>query len=70
MNFSKQLDKMYPDMKKKLHMAHINTTPKKYIAKQVKNSLIASIMLTILWFFLVDKKELPTIWIFLGFIIF
>ncbi|MFH1506344.1 MAG: type II secretion system F family protein [archaeon] len=69
MGFIEHIVKAYPDMKKKLRMAYINMTPEKYIKKQLRNSFLMSVMLTVLWFFLVDKKDWPMILVFVGFIV-
>jgi pilus assembly protein TadC len=69
MGFIEEIAKAYPDMKKKLKMAYINMTPEQYLAKQIKNSLLISVMLTVLLFFLADKKGWPMILVVLGFIV-
>ena len=69
MGFIEQITKSYPDLKKKLRMAYINKTPEEYVAKQLKNSLLMTVMLTVLLFFLVDKKGWPMILVFFGFVL-
>ena len=59
----------FPNLKKEIRIAHIKTNPREFIYKNFKFSLPFSLGLTILFFFVAAKAELPLILIPLAFIV-
>jgi|TARA_B100001964_G_C14256836_1_gene612926 pilus assembly protein TadC len=64
-----RISSFFPKLKKDIRIAHIKTTPREFINKNLKFSLPFSLGLTILFFFVADKAGLPLILIPLAFIV-
>jgi len=54
-DFIDQVTASFPNLKGKLKLAGMRTTPRSYVAQNLKNALIYAIMMAVLAFFLVDK---------------
>lgn len=59
----------FPNLKKEIRIAHVKTTPQKFIYESFKFSLPFSLGLTVLFFFVADKAGLPLSLIPIAFII-
>lgn len=57
MAFVELLISKHPDLKKKLRIAKIDSTPKKYVKKSLKNSIMTGLMFGMIAFFLMSKNE-------------
>ncbi|MFH1649486.1 MAG: type II secretion system F family protein [Candidatus Woesearchaeota archaeon] len=55
MSFSSSVAKRFPDLERKLRVAHWDIIPEKYMQKVIRSTLLMSITLTFLAFVLVDK---------------
>jgi pilus assembly protein TadC len=64
-----RISSFFPKLKKQIRIAHIKTTPQEFIYKNLKFSLPFSLGLTILFFFIADKAELPLILIPIAFVV-
>ena len=51
----------FPRLKRDLLIAHSNQTPQQFISRNIKFSAIYSVVLTALFFFILDKAKLPKI---------
>jgi len=49
----------FPNLKKELLIAHLKQTPQDFIRKNLKSSLLYSFLLTVMFFFVLDKARLP-----------
>lgn len=65
-----QLVLSYPNLKAKLKLADMRITPRSYVAKNLKNALIYSVMMGVLGFFLADKLGWSYLVIPVGFAVF
>ncbi len=63
-----RISSFFPSLKKEIRIAHIKTTPQKYIYQNLKFSLPFSLGLTILFFFVADKAGLSLLVIPIAFI--
>ena len=66
---ARRLLPLYPNLADQIKTAHLKITPVKYIYKTLKFSIPFSLGLTVLFFFVVDKAELPLILIPFAYII-
>lgn len=64
-----RISSFFPGLKKQLRIAHIKTTPRNFIYKSIKFAFPFSLGLTILFFFIFDKAEIPFYFLPLAFII-
>lgn len=60
---------LYPNLRRDIKIAHKRTTPQEFILKNLKFSLPFSLGLTVLFFFVADKAELPLFLLPIAFII-
>jgi len=51
----------YPHLKKDLRIAHLPQSPEEFVYRSLKTSMLFSVGLTILFFFIADKAGLPLI---------
>jgi len=49
----------FPQLKRDLLIAHLKQTPQEFIRRNVKFSVIYSLLLTVLFFFVIGKADLP-----------
>lgn len=69
MSIYEQLTSQFPDLKKKLRMAHVNKRPEAYVKEKFKGSMYMALGLTIFAFFVLGKAGVPIFFIPLVFII-
>jgi pilus assembly protein TadC len=69
MSFYEQLTAQYPDLKKKLRIAHIDKTPEAYLKEKFQGALFLSLGLGIFFFFILAKLKVSFLLIFLLFIV-
>ncbi|RJQ16812.1 hypothetical protein C4573_01980 [Candidatus Woesearchaeota archaeon] len=60
----------YPELKKKIKLSGIHTTPQEFVAKNLKNSLVLALCMTILSVFFILKKHGSFVWIPVVFVLF
>ncbi len=68
-NLVQWISSFFPTLKKEIAIAHLKTTPQGFIYQSLKFSLLLSLALTILFFFIVNKAKLPLISIPIAFIV-
>ena len=56
-----RISSFFPALKKEIKIAHLRTSPQQFIYDNIKFSLLFSLGLTVLFFFIVDKADLPLI---------
>jgi pilus assembly protein TadC len=61
MGIGNRLSHLYPSLKKELRMAKVNQTPSQFLDKAAKAAALYGFMFTILFFFIIDKAQLPKI---------
>ncbi|MBW2976993.1 type II secretion system F family protein [Candidatus Woesearchaeota archaeon] len=62
------INSFFPDLKKKFRMAHIRKAPQEFIYENLKSSLLFSLALTVIFFFIGSKAGVPLIFILAAFI--
>lgn len=60
----------FPNLKRDLRIAHSKYTPNEFIKSGIKTSLVYSSLLTILFFFVLDKAKLPNYLLIPSFLVF
>ncbi len=65
MSFVKQITDKYPNLKKKLKIAHINMEPEVYVKQRLKTAGVFGTFLSLIAFMIIDSQRLP--WILLLF---
>ena len=61
MQLVQRISSFFPALKKEIKIAHLRTSPQQFIYDNIKFSLLFSLGLTVLFFFIVDKADLPLI---------
>ncbi|MFH1916645.1 MAG: type II secretion system F family protein [Nanoarchaeota archaeon] len=69
MSFAEQLAAQFPDLKKKLRMAHLETTPELYIKEKLTSALILSVGLGLFCFFVLTRMGVGIVPILLLFLV-
>jgi pilus assembly protein TadC len=64
------ISSFFPNLKKDIRIAHLKTSPQQFIQENLKFSFPFSIGLSVLFFFIVDKAELPLIILPFAFLLF
>lgn len=70
MTFFEQLATQYPDLKKKLRIAHLDKVPEVYVKEKFQAALILSLGFGIFCFFVLSKLKVSLVLILLLFIVF
>jgi len=65
-----RITSFYPQLKKDIRIAHIKTVPQEFVYKNLKFSLVFSLGLTVLFFFIADKAGIPLVLLPVAFIVF
>jgi len=68
MQLVQRISSFFPALKKEIKIAHLRTSPQQFIYDNIKFSLPFSLGLTVLFFFIVDKADLPLILLPIAFI--
>lgn len=68
MQLVQRISSFFPALKKEIKIAHLRTSPQQFIYDNIKFSLSFSLGLTVLFFFIVDKADLPLILLPIAFI--
>ena len=66
---ARRISLFYPYLKKDIRTAHLKTNPQEFIYKNLKFSLLFSLGLMVLFFFIADKAKIPLIFLPLAYII-
>jgi pilus assembly protein TadC len=70
MAFYEQISMQFPDLKKKLRMAHVDKSPEEYVKEKFQGALILAIGLGIFSFFVLSKIGVSIVFILLLFFVY
>ncbi len=65
-----RISSFFPELKKEIRVAHLKTSPQEFIYNSIKFALPFSLGLSVLFFFIADKADLPFYLIPIAFIVF
>ncbi|MBI2651741.1 type II secretion system F family protein [Candidatus Woesearchaeota archaeon] len=64
-----RVSSFFPRLKKEIRIAHLKETPQNFIYQNIKFSLIFSLFLTSLFFFVADKAGIPLVFLLVAFVV-
>src|SRR3990167_5649148 len=68
LQLAQRISSFFPALKKEIKIAHLKTSPQQFIYDNIKFSLPFSLGLTVLFFFIVDKANLPIVLLHIAFL--